>query len=144
MAYPSDLTDEQWSMIAPLIPPPKSGKAGGCPRTTDMRKVVNGLLYLNRSGCSWRMLPHDFPPWPTVHDYYRKWRRDGTWKKFHDALRENVRVEADRAYTPSAAIIDSQSIKTAAPQKGGRTDTTQARKLQGESVTWWSTRTACS
>ncbi len=128
MVYPSDLMDEQWSMIASLIPPPKSGKAGGCPRKTDVREVVNGILYLNRSGCSWRMLPHDFPPWPTVHDYYRNWRRDGTWEKIHDALRENVRVEAGRESSPSAAVLDSQSVKTAAPQKGGRTVTMRARK----------------
>ena len=127
-AYPSDLMDEQWSMIAALIPPPKSGKAGGCPRKTDVREVVNGILYLNRSGGSWRMLPHDFPPWPTVHDYYRNWRRDGTWEKIHDALRENVRVEAGRESSPSAAVLDSQSVKTAAPQKGGRTVTMRARK----------------
>ena len=128
MVYPSDLMDEQWSMIASLIPPPKSGKAGGCPRKTDVREVVNGILYLNRSGGSWRMLPHDFPPWPTVHDYYRNWRRDGTWEKIHDALRENVRVETGRESSPSAAVLDSQSVKTAAPQKGGRTVTMRARK----------------
>ena len=115
-------------MIAALIPPPQSGTAGGCPRKTDVREVVNGILYLNRAGCSWRMLPHDFPPWPTVHDYYRKWRRDGTWEKIHDALRENVRVEAGRESSPSAAVLDSQSVKTAAPQKGGRTVMMRARK----------------
>lgn len=142
MAYPSDLTDEQWNVIGPLIPRPKSGKAGGRPRTTDVREVVNGILYLNRSGCSWRMLPHDFPPWPTVHDYYRNWRQDGTWEKLHDALRENVRVEAGRESSPSAGVLDSQSVKTAAPEKGGRTDTMRARKSRDESVTWWSTRSA--
>jgi putative transposase len=136
-AYPSDLTDEQWNLIAPLIPRPRSGKAGGRPRTTDVRAVVSGILYLNRSGCSWRMLPHDFPPWPTVHDYCRNWRRDGTWEKLHDALRENVRVEAGRESSPSAAVLDSQSVKTAAPQKKGRTDSTRARKSRGESVIWW-------
>ena len=85
-AYPSDLTDEQWNLIAPLIPRPKSGKRGGRPQTTDMRAVVSGVLYLSRSGCSWRMLPRDFPPWPTVHHYYRQWRRNGTWKKLHDGM----------------------------------------------------------
>ena len=80
-AYPSDLTDEQWNLIVPLIPRPKSGKRGGRPQTTDMRAVVNGVLYLSRAGCSWRMLPRDFPPWPPVQHYYRQWRRDGMWKK---------------------------------------------------------------
>ena len=142
-AYPSDLTDEQWNLIAPLIPRPKSGRRGGRPRTTDMRAVVNGILYLNRSGCAWRLVPHDFPPWPTVHDYYRRWRRDGTWKELHDALRENVRVEAGREASPSAAVVDSQSVKTAAPQKGGRMATMQARKSRAASGTSLSTRWAC-
>ena len=142
-AYPSDLTDEQWELIAPLIPRSKSGKRGGRPRKTDLRAVVNAVLYLSRSGCSWRMLPRDFPPWPTVHDYYRKWRRDGTWKKLHDALRENVRVEVGRESTPSAAVLDRQSVKTAAPQKGGRMDTTQARKSRVASGTSSSIRSGC-
>jgi len=141
--YPSDLTDAQWELISPLIPRPKSGKAGGRPRTSDMREVVNAILYLNRSGGSWRMLPHDFPLWPTVHDYYRKWRRDGMWKKLHDALRENVRVEAGREASPSAGILDRQSVKTAAPEKKGRMGTTQTRKSRDASVISWSTRWAC-
>lgn len=104
--YPSDLTEEQWRLVRRRIPP---ALAGGRSRTVDIREVVNGVLYLNRTGCSWRQLPHDFPPWGTVHYYYRRFRLDGTWKKIHDALREKVRGEDGRDATPSAAIVDSQS-----------------------------------
>ena len=121
--YPSDLTDQQWSIIAALIPPPKPG---GRHRSVNMRAVINGILYLNRSGCSWRMLPENFPPWGTVHYYYWRFRRDGTWQRIHDRLREKVRVQDGRKPTPSAAVIDSQSVKTAG--KGGRAVMTLARK----------------
>jgi putative transposase len=107
--YPSDLTDAQWGLIESLIPKPKRG---GRPRTTDVRQVVNAILYLNRSGCAWRMLPIDFPPWSTVHDYYWRWRRYGTLQRIHDSLRRQVRQQAGRDPTPSAAIVDSQSVKT--------------------------------
>lgn len=125
--YPSDVTDGQWKMIAALIPP---AEPGGRHRSVDMREVVNAALYLNRSGCSWRMLPHEFPPWGTVHYYYRRFRLDGTWQKIHDRLRERVRVAAGRKPTPSAAVIDAQSIKTAC--KGGHAATTEARKSRVE------------
>lgn len=128
-SYPSDLTDEQWHRVEPGLP---LAKFGGRPRTTEMRTMINGMLYLNRSGCSWRMLPRDFGPWSTVHHYYRQFRRDGTLTKLHDRLREQVRVAAGRDATPSAGILDSQSIKTCAPRKGGRTVTTPARKSPGE------------
>src|SRR5712692_2229173 len=110
-AYPSDLTDAQWTIVAPLIPAPRSNR-GGRPRELDMREVLNTLLYLNRSGCQWEMLPHDLLPKSSVYDYFAQWRDDGTWTKILVALRERVRREAGRESTPSAACIDSQSVKT--------------------------------
>lgn len=121
--YASDLIDEQWELINPLLP---AAKPGGRPRTTDIREAVNAILYLVRTGCSWRMLPHEFPPWPTVHDYYWKWRRDGIWQQIHQNLYERVRLGAGRQTGPSAAIIDSQSVKTAS--KGGIKAMMQARR----------------
>jgi len=123
IAYPSDLTDAQWRLIAKRIPP---AKPGGRYRSVNMREVVNGILYLVRTGCSWRQLPHDFPPWGTVHWYYRCFRLDGTWQKIHDALRDKVRVLDGRKKSPSAAIVDSQSVKTT--EKGGRMVMTRARR----------------
>jgi len=110
--YPSDLTDEQWAIVEPLIPPAKQHKRGGHPRTVDMREVLNTILYLNRSGCQWDMLPHDLLPKSTAYDYFAQWRDDGTWAKLVKALREQTRVAAGREPTPSAACIDSQSVKT--------------------------------
>jgi len=131
-SYPSDLTDAQYALIEPMIPP---AEPGGRDRSVDMREVINGILYFLRSGCSWRMLPHEFPPWGTVHYYYRRFRLDGTWQLIHDKLREKVRRKAGKKPTPSAGIIDSQSVKTTAPQKGGRMVTTRARRSPAESGT---------
>lgn len=108
-AYPSDLTDPEWILLEPLIPP---AKPGGRRRTVDMREVVNGICYVLRSGCAWRMLPHEFPPWSTVYGYFNQWRTDGIWEQMNDVLREAVRLEAGREAEPSAAILDSQSVKT--------------------------------
>ena len=94
--YPSDLTDQEWAFLSPLIPP---AKPGGRPRTVDMRAVLNALLYVDRTGCQWRALPHDFPPWPTVWTDLRTWRNDGSWQRIHTALREAVRVKQGREPT---------------------------------------------
>ena len=109
-SYPTDLTDEQWAVLEPLLP---DAKPGGRPRKTNLRAVVNALLYLNRTGCQWRMLPRDFPPWKTVYNYFRAWIADATWDCIVASLRIEVRLAAGREATPSAASIDSQSVKTA-------------------------------
>ena len=110
-AYSSNLTEDQWELLSPLIPPPKPG---GRPRTVEMLDILNAILYLLCEGCRWRNLPGDFPAWQTVYTYFRHWRIDGTWVAIHDQLREWVRLDNDRAPNPSEAILDSQSVKTAA------------------------------
>jgi putative transposase len=108
-SYPTDLTDAQWEIVAPLLPP---AKHGGRPRTVNLREVVNTILYLNRTGCQWDMLPHDLQPKSTAYEYFSQWRDDGTLTKIVDALRTQVRQAAGREDTPSAVCIDSQSAKT--------------------------------
>lgn len=107
--YPSDLTDEQWQQLAPHLPKPH---LRGSPRRVDLREILNALLYLSRTGCQWRMLPHDLPAWEKVYAYFSQWRGDGTWERLNRELRIEVRVSEGKDPEPSAAILDSQSVKT--------------------------------
>ena len=113
--YPSDLTDREWALIAPLIPP---AKGGGGKRRVDMREVINGVMYILSTGCQWRYLPKDLPPRSTVHDYFSLWNWDGTLDRIHHVLYVKCREKAGREASPTACIIDSQSVKSA--EKGGR------------------------
>ena len=109
-AYPTDLKDKEFDVIAPYLP---ASPATGRPREHAWRTILNAIFYLTRSGCAWRMLPRDLPPWKTIYHYFRLWRTDGTWERINTALRESVRTQAGRQPQPSAAILDSQSVKTA-------------------------------
>jgi transposase len=119
-AYPSDLTDAQWAAIAPMIP---DAAPGGWPRKADKREIVEAILYMLRAGCAWRLLPHDFPPWQTVYYYLRRWQREGVWARVHHTLVMADREREGRDASPSAAVIDSQTVRTA-DQKGDSEATT--------------------
>ena len=128
-AYSTDLTDEQWQLLEPLVP---AAKSGGRPPEYERREIVNALFYFTKNGCTWRNLPHDLPPWSLVHYYFWHWKRDGTWQNIHDRLRELVRAKLERDPQPSAAVLDSQSVKTT--EKGGHAATTATRKSRAASV----------
>ena len=116
-AYPSDLTDAQWALIEPLVPARSTrgrGTRGGRPVKYSRRRIVEAILYLDRTGCSWRQLPHDFPPWETVYFYFQRWAADGTVERIHDALRDAVRDAAGRDPMASAGAVDSQTVPGAA------------------------------
>src|SRR3712207_5800690 len=142
LRYPSDLTDEEWATIAPLIPP---AKPGGNKRTVDVRAVVNGVMYILSTGCQWAALPKDLPPRSTVNDDLRRWDADRTLDRIHHALYVLCREQAGREASPTAAVIDSQSVKGA--EKGGAASTrrasTRARRSRARSATSWSTPRAC-
>lgn len=124
--YPSDLTDSQWAVLEPWIPPPRPG---GRPRHTNMREVVDAIFYLTREGCAWRALPHDFPPWKTVYNYFEQFKRDGTWDRLLTLLRWRVRHKAGRDPDPRVACVDSQSVKTAGG--GDEVGTDGGKKVRG-------------
>jgi transposase len=126
--YPSDLTDEQWAVIEPLVPAVRSG---GRPAEHARRRIVEAILYVVRAGCSWRQLPHDFPPWATVFWYFKQWRADGTVDRIHDALRDRVRDGAGRDPMASAGIVDAQSVKAADTVGSGSRGFDAGKKVNG-------------
>ena len=133
-AYPTDLTDDEWRVLEPLLPP---AKPGGRPRSVELREVVNAIRYVLRAGCAWRLMPHDLPPWETAYAYFRAWEADGTWEAIAGALRRELRGRRGRTPEPSAAVLDSQTVKTTA--KGGPAATTPSRRSPAGNATRWST-----
>jgi putative transposase len=129
LAYPTDLTDAEWHLLEPLLPPEKPG---GRPRKYPLREVMNGIQYILRAGGAWRLMPHDLPQWQTAYQTFRAWRQDGTWVRIHDQLRDAVRTRMGRHPQPSAAIIDAQTVKTT--EQGGSTAMTGRRNATAASA----------
>jgi len=132
LRYPSDLTDDEWALVGPMIPP---AKRGGRRRTRDERDLINGLMYVLSTGCQWRYVPKDLPPKSTLHEYFDRWNYDGTIDKIHHTLYVKCREQAGRDASPTACVIDSQSVKSA--EKGGpasiRTATMRVRRSKAKS-----------
>jgi putative transposase len=145
--YPTDLTDEQWAIMEPFFPEQPAQGRTGRPREYAYREIINGIFYVLRTGCSWDMMPHDLPPWRTCNHYFSRWRREGTWQSVHDALRERLRTKMGRQASPSAAILDSQSVKTA--EKGGLANRTLLAMMQasmskdGSAIFLWTPTDCC-
>jgi transposase len=137
--YPSDLNDAEWRILEPLLPPEQPG---GRHRGYAMRDVIDAIQYVLRTGCSWRAIPHDLPHWRTAYEYFKRWKQDGTWVRIHDQLHERLREQMGRDATPSAAIIDAQSVKTT--EKGGSTATTGRRRSAAGNATLSLIRRVCS
>jgi transposase len=142
LRYPSDVTDDEWGLVKPLIPP---AKRGGRRRTVDVRQILNGVMYVLSTGCQWRYIPRDLPPRSTLHEYLQRWDYDGTLGKIHYALYQRCREEAEREASPTACIIDSQTVKSA--EKGGPASIPKAlmrgRRSLARSGIFWSTPRVC-
>jgi putative transposase len=129
-SYPSDLSDAEWEVLKPLLPSPKGF---GHPVEVDFREILNGIFYVQRTGCQWEMLPHDLPPYSTVYGYFQKWQRRGIWQQIHDQARQQVRQKLGREVDSTVAIADSQSVKTT-EKRGPSTASTVAKKLRAVSA----------
>src|SRR3954451_21063202 len=145
-AYPSDLTDEQWALVEPLVPVLSTrgkGTRGGRPPKFPRRRIVDAILYLDRTGCSWRQLPHDFPPWDTVYFYFQRWAADGTVDRIHDALRDAVQDAADAIRWPRPVRWPPRRCPAGPPSARAPAAGTPARRRTAASGIWWSTPWTC-
>lgn len=131
-SYSTDLSNAEWQILEPLLPPEKQG---GRHRKYPMREVINAIQYILRGGCAWRLMPHNLPHWRTVYEYFRQWKKDGTWRRIHDHLHAELRTKMNRNVEPSASIIDSQSVKTT--EKGGFTAMMGRRRSAVANDTYW-------
>ena len=138
--YPTDLTDQEWALIAPYVP---TAKPGGRPEKYPKREILDGIFYILRGGCAWRLLPHDFPPWPIVYQYCWRWQQDGTWQVMHDRLRGDIRVAAGKQRQPRAGISESPSIKTT-EQGGAAAMMPGSRSRAASATSSWIPSGSCS